>query len=94
MDQWNGEQRAVVIKMFYMFGFFKSSSFLGLSCILKVLDSRFLTEGFDTFHRYHEANNRIKEPDINGVMSASVHIPPINHLLINLSFNSIQFNRL
>jgi hypothetical protein len=27
MDQWNGEQRAVTIKMFYMFGFFKSSFF-------------------------------------------------------------------
>jgi hypothetical protein len=29
MDQWNGEQRAVTIKMFYMFGFFKSSVFWG-----------------------------------------------------------------
>jgi hypothetical protein len=29
MDQWNGQQRAVAIKMFYMFGFFKSSPFLG-----------------------------------------------------------------
>jgi hypothetical protein len=28
MDQWNGQQRAVSIKMFYMFGFFKSSRFL------------------------------------------------------------------
>jgi hypothetical protein len=27
MDQWNGQQRAVAIKMFYMFGFFKSSRF-------------------------------------------------------------------
>jgi hypothetical protein len=29
MDQWNGQQRAVAIKKFYMFGFFKSSHFLG-----------------------------------------------------------------
>jgi hypothetical protein len=29
MDQWNGQQRAVAIKMFYIFGFFKSSRFLG-----------------------------------------------------------------
>jgi hypothetical protein len=27
MDQWNGEQRAVVIKMFYMFGFLQCSLF-------------------------------------------------------------------
>jgi hypothetical protein len=33
MDQWNGQQRAVAIKMFYMFGFFKSSRFLGSPCI-------------------------------------------------------------
>jgi hypothetical protein len=29
MDQWNGQQRAVAIKIFYMFGFFKSYRFLG-----------------------------------------------------------------
>jgi hypothetical protein len=29
MDQWNGQQRAVTIKMIYMFGFFKSSRFVG-----------------------------------------------------------------
>jgi hypothetical protein len=29
MDQRNGQQRAVTIKTFYMFGFFKSSLFLG-----------------------------------------------------------------
>jgi hypothetical protein len=63
-----------------------------LHYILKVLGSRLLTEGFDDFHHYHEANNRTIEPDINGVMTASVHIPPINHLLINLSFSSIKFN--
>jgi hypothetical protein len=27
MDQWNGQQCAVAIKVFYMFRFFKSSSF-------------------------------------------------------------------
>jgi hypothetical protein len=31
MDQWNGQQRSVTITMFYMFGFFKSSRFLGHS---------------------------------------------------------------
>jgi hypothetical protein len=29
MDQWNGQQRGVAIKMLYMFGFFKSSRFFG-----------------------------------------------------------------
>jgi hypothetical protein len=28
MDQWNGQQRDVAIKMFYIFGFFKRSPFL------------------------------------------------------------------
>jgi hypothetical protein len=32
MDQWNGEQRAVAIKMFYIFRFFKSSLFFGSPC--------------------------------------------------------------
>jgi hypothetical protein len=27
MDQWNGQQRAVTIKMFYMFGFLQCSCF-------------------------------------------------------------------
>jgi hypothetical protein len=27
MDQWNGQQRAVAMKMFYMFGFLQSSRF-------------------------------------------------------------------
>jgi hypothetical protein len=45
MDQWNGQQRSVTIKMFYMFGFFKSSHFLGqpvfnMSSVIQVIFSR------------------------------------------------------
>jgi hypothetical protein len=39
MDQWNGEQRAVAIKMFYVFGFFKSSRFFGHPVLKPVLNS-------------------------------------------------------
>ena len=33
MDQWNGQQRAFAIKMFYNFVFFKSSRFFVSPCI-------------------------------------------------------------
>jgi hypothetical protein len=37
MDQWNGQQRAVTIKIFYMFGFFKSSHFWGVTLYMELL---------------------------------------------------------
>jgi hypothetical protein len=40
MDQWNGQQCAVAIKMFYIFGFFKSSRFFGSPCIKEMRGSR------------------------------------------------------
>jgi hypothetical protein len=41
MDQWNGQQRAVAIKMFYMFVFLKSSRFLGHSVYTRMMGTSF-----------------------------------------------------
>jgi hypothetical protein len=37
MDPWNGQQRAVAIKMFYMFGLFKSFRFFVSPCTSRVI---------------------------------------------------------